>query len=262
MLCLALYLALASLFPKTVAAGEPFKLGERLIYTVEWDPPWYFFFLPKMDAGEIELFLSGETEYEGKKVLKVVFKARSSGILLKLAGVKIEDEFTFFSEPETFCSLHVSKIIREGKRKRQIEMKYLRGSGQLHFRELDESQNPPKLFKDEIKNNIPECVQDPFSAVYYLRTMPLKPDYLHRITVGYDTRCREINAYVEKKENISTPAGKFSAWKIRTAALIGGLFKGGGQFRLWLSADDNKTPVQFDIKLPLGRVLGRLKRLP
>jgi hypothetical protein len=262
MLCLALYLAIAVLFSKTVAASEPFKMGERLIYSVEWDPPWYFFFLPKMDAGEIELILAGEIEYEGKKALKVAFKVRSSGILLKLAGVKIEDEFTFFSEPETFCSMHVSKKIREGKRKRQIEMGYLKESSQLHFRELDESQNPPKLFKDEIKNNIPACVQDPFSAVYYLRTMPLIPDYFHHITVGYDTRFREINAYVEKKETIDTPAGKFSAWKIRTASLIGGLFKGGGQFRLWLSTDDNKTPVQFDVKVPLGRVLGRLKRLP
>ncbi len=258
----ALCLAIASPLQKKVAAGEPFNIGERLLYTVEWDPPWYFFFLPKMDAGEIELSLSGETEYKGKKALQIDFKAHSSGILLKLAGFKIEDEFKFLSEPKTFCSLKVTKKVREGKRKRQIDMEYLRESGQLHFRELDESVNPPILKKDEIKNDIPECVQDPFSAIYYFRTMPLQPDYAHRTTVGYDERFKEISARVEKKENLQIAAGEFPAWRINTVALMGGLFKGGGQFRVWLSADDKKIPLQFETEVPLGRVLGRLKHLP
>ena len=88
---------------------------------------------------------------------------------MKLSGMKIEDEFIFISEPETFCSLSVSQKIREGKRKRQIDVDYLRNTNQLHIREMDESVDPPKLKKDEIKDNIPPCVQDPFSALYFFR---------------------------------------------------------------------------------------------
>ena len=41
---------------------------------------------------------------------------------------------------------------------------------------------------------------------------------------------------------------------------MGGLFKEGGQFKIWFSADEKKVPVQFEVKVKLGRVFGELKR--
>jgi len=40
---------------------------------------------------------------------------------------------------------------------------------------------------------------------------------------------------------------------------MGGLFKEGGQFRLWVSADQRKVPLQFEVKVSLGKVVGKLK---
>jgi hypothetical protein len=258
---LLLALCLAFAFAKNDAsAGEPFSIGERLIYSVEWDPPWYLFFLPRMEAGELELRLSNETEYNN--ALRISFKAHSSGAFLKLAGVKVDDDFTFLSEPATFCSLKVSKKIQEGKRKRQIDIEYFRQTGELHIRELDISTDPPKLRRDETKNSIPECVQDPFSALYCLRMAQLQTGYVHRSIIGHDDKIKEISSRVESREIIKTPAGKFSSWRISTSALMGGLFKDGGQFRIWLSADERKMPIQFEAKVSLGRAIGKLKRLP
>ncbi len=238
----------------------PFTIGERLLFDVEWDPPWYLFFLPAMQAGEIDLQLEGEAQHNGKKALKIVFKARSSGLLSKLAGIKIEDDFVFFSEPETFCSFKFSEKIREGKRKRRIDVEYFRERHQLHIREMDESVDPPKLKKDDIKNNIPSCVHDPLSAVYLLRMSPLQTRNTQIFVIGYDDRVKEVESRVEKKEEVKTPVGKFTAWKIRTTALMGGLFKEGGQFWIWLSADERKFPVQFEVKVKLGKVMGKLKQ--
>ena len=97
--------------PEQVPAlsATPYSLGEQLVYVVKWDPPWYLFFLPSMEAGEIDLQLAGETEYKGQKAWKIIFKAHSSGMLLKMSGVKIDDEFVFITEPETFCTLNVSQ---------------------------------------------------------------------------------------------------------------------------------------------------------
>jgi hypothetical protein len=244
-----------------VAASEPFKIGERLVYTVEWDPPWYLIFLPKMEAGKIELILSKEIEYKGKKAVKLLFHAHSSGSLSKLAGLKVEDEFAFFEEPGTFCSFGASKKVREGKRKRQIDIEYMRESRQLRFLDLDESVDPPKLRKDEIKNDIPECVQDPFSAIYYYR-MKLQPGYVHKAILGHDNKIKEVACRVEKQENVNTPAGKFLAWKVDVVSLMGGLFKDGGQFKIWFSADDRKLPVSFEIKVKLGSAIGKLEKMP
>jgi len=64
---------------------------------------------------------------------------------------------------------------------------------------------------------------------------------------------------VEKQEIIQTPSGKAAVWRINTAALMGGLFKEGGQFKIWLSEDAKKVPIQFEVKVRLGRILGKLK---
>lgn len=239
-------------------AAQPFSIGEKLVYRVKWDPPWYLFFLPEMEAGELTLHLAGETEYKNKKALKIVFKARSSGMLMKLAKMKIEDEFVFLSEPESFCSFNVSQKIREGKRKRQIDVDYLRDTNQLHIQVLDESVDPPQIKKDEIKNDIPSCVQDPFSALYLFRRNELRQQHIQTFTIGNDDKFKEVQARVEKRETLDTAFGRLAAWNVQTTALKGGLFREGGQFRIWLSADERKLPLQFEAKVGIGKVLGKL----
>jgi len=241
--------------------ATPFPIGEQLVYGVRWDPPWYFFFLPTMDAGEVNLKLEGETEYHNKKALKILLLAQSSGALARMAGMKIEDEFVFYTEPKTLCALGVSRKIREGKRKRHIEVEYLRETNQLHILEIDESVTPPKVKKDEIKDNVPSCIQDPLSALYSFRTSQLRVAHLQTFVIGYDDRIKEVSSRVEKQEIIETPVGKFPAWKVTTISLMGGLFKEGGQFRIWFSADEKKIPLQFEIKVRLGKVLGKLEQV-
>ncbi len=238
----------------------PFSTGERLLFDVEWDPPWYLFFLPAMQAGEIDIQFEGDVQHNGKKAFKISFIARSSGLMSRLVGIEIEDIFVFLAEPETFCSLKFSEKIREGKRKRQIDVEYLRDSHQLHIREMDESVDPPELKKDAIKDNIPSCVHDPLSAVYLLRMSPLETNHARAFVIGYDDRIKNVESRVEKQESVRTPAGEFAAWRIHTTALMGGLFKEGGQFRIWLSADQKKIPVQFEARVKLGKVLGKLKQ--
>ncbi len=242
-------------------AAAPFSVGEHLVYRIKWDPPWYLFFLPAMEAGEVDLQLLDDTERKDKKAYKIVMTAHSSGMLAKMSGMKIEDEFIFLTERKTFCTLSASGKIREGKRKRQTSVEYLSESNQLHFREMDESVNPPKLKKDETKSNIPSCVQDPLSALYSFRLSDLRLEHTQQFVLGYNDRIKEIKTRVQKQEMIETPVGKFNAWNITTSALMGGLFKDGGQFRIWLSADQKKIPLQFEVRVSLGKVFGRLKSM-
>jgi len=247
--------------PANTRDSPPFTIGERLVYNVEWNPPWYLFFLPAMDAGEAELNLAGETVHEGRRALKIVFQARSSGTLAKLAGVKVDDHFEFITDPETFCTYEVNKKLREGRRKRDIGVVYDKPRRRLHFREVDVGVNPPKLKRDEYIKDIPECVRDLFSALYNARLRELSLGSSHRSVVGDNDHVKEIEAQVEKREIVETPKGKYEAWRLNTIALLGGLFKNGGEFKIWLSADERKLPVQFEAKVSLGKVSGKLKEL-
>jgi hypothetical protein len=233
--------------------------GESLVYKVEWDPPWYLFFLPKMDAGEVSLEMAPETGYRGGRASRLTMKALSSGSLANMTGMKVEDEFVFHTDPETYCTVSASQTIREGKRKRRIEVQYLRETRQLHILEVDEATVPPTTKKNETRNNIPECVHDPLSALYMFRRLPLAEKYSRTFPLANDDKIRDVRGLVEKRELIETASGKAPAWRITTSALMGGLFKEGGQFKIWFSADEKKVPLQFEVKVRIGRVFGKLK---
>jgi hypothetical protein len=240
-------------------APLPFHVGEKTVYHVEWNPPWYLFLLPPMEAGEAELSIPEEVDYKGRKALRIVFQAKSSGTLVKLAGMKVDDRFEFITDLETLCTLSVSKRIFEGKRRRSIDVEYLPESRQLHMREVDLAVNPAKVKRDAVKDDVPPCVRDLFSALYFVRRLEFYPGASHKSLVGDDDKFKEVLSKVEKSESVETPSGRYNTWRVNTIALVGGLFKEGGQFRMWLTADERKLPVQFEAKVKIGTVIGKLK---
>jgi hypothetical protein len=175
--------------------------------------------------------------------------------------VEIHDELTFLTDPVTFCTLQVSKKVHEGKRKRQIDVEYMPETRQLHIVEYDTSTDPPKLRKDKIKDDIPPCVRDPFSALYFLRKQPIKDGFTMTSVIGNDDAIKDVESRVEKRETLDGTEGKIPAWRIKAIALLGGLFKNGGQFKVWLSADARQVPLQFEVKVSLGRIFGRLSKI-
>jgi hypothetical protein len=260
-----LLLALVPLFllgilePDRACARTPFAGGEKLVYDVEWNPPWFLFFLPPMQAGEAELSLSDEFDYNGGKAAKILFTAHSSGTFARLVGIRIDDRYEFLTNPDTFCTYRAFKQEREGKRKRDIEVVYKPDARSLHIQELDLAFTPPKVKRDEDRTDIPECVQDIFSAVYSIRGKEFFVGANYRSIVGENDKVKEVEARIERSEQVQTPAGSFKAWKVNTVSVLGGLFKGGGQLKVWLTADERKVPVQLEIKVNLGTVSVKLK---
>lgn len=243
----------------TVSGSGLFAIGERLVYDVDWNPPWYLFFLPPMEAGKATLSLAEGTQYQGRRALKIIFTARSSGTLTKMAGITIDDYYEFTTDAETFCTFCVTKREREGKRMRDIDLVYMPDRRQLHLREVDVSTPVHRVLRDTDYDGIPPCVKDLFSALYSVRQTNLEAGSLTRVLVGENQTVKEVEVRVEKQERVSTPMGDYNAWRVNTIAVLGGLFKSGGQFRMWLSADERRMPVKFEAKVSLGKVTGSLQ---
>jgi hypothetical protein len=258
-----LLLSLLEPQPARARAGgdgrAPFASGEKLVFDIDWYPPWFLFFLPPMNAGEAEVSLSDEFDYNGSKAVKILFTARSSGTFAKLAGIKVDDRYEFISNPDTFCTYKAFKQERDGKRTRDIEIVYRPEAHRLHIRELDLAVTPPKIKRDEDRTDIPDCVQDWFSAVYSIRRKEFFAGANYKMKIGDNDTVKEVEARIEKSEQVQTPAGNFKAWKVNTVSILGGLFKGGGQLKVWLSADEKKLPVQIYVKVELGTVSIKLK---
>lgn len=245
---------------KSPAYGYAVPVGEKLSYSIYWDPPWYLFFFPNMHAGDAELSIEEGAEFQGRPALKIRFTMESTGTLSKISGMEIHDEFVFLTDPETLCTFTASKKIHEGKRRRRIEVQYLPETQQLHMLDYDESVEPRILKRDILKNDVPPCVHDPLSGLYDLRRRPLDNDSVVLTLIGHDDLLKEVESRVERLVALDTAAGKSAAWKLRTVSLVEGLFKRGGEFRIWLSADERQVPLQFEVKVKLGRVLGKLEK--
>ena len=242
-----------------VDQGEhSFQPGEKMLYHVDWNPPWYLFFLPPMEAGTAELSISGVLDYQSHQAVKIMFAAHSSGTLAKLSGFMIDDYYETFADPQNFCVYAVTKRERQGKRKRDIEIVYLKESRRLHIKDYDVSVSPPLPMKDKYVDEVPACVQDYFSALYSLRMKTIETGTIVQSIVGEYENYKNLEARVEKREWIGTPTGRYDAWRMNVQALAGGLFRGGGQFKVWITADGRKIPVQFEVKASIGKVTGKL----
>jgi hypothetical protein len=245
--------------PNPMPPAYPFGVGERLVYGIRWNPPLYLFFLPPMEAGQATLGIAGETQYQNRKALKIVFTARSSGILARMVHLTVDDYYEFTTDAETLCTRSVIKREREGKRMRDIDIAYAPDSRKLHLREVDVAGPQPRVLRDKDYEGIPPCVKDLFSALYALRRSRLEVGSKERVLVGDNQIIKEVEIRVLKKERIRTEVGTFDAFQIDTIAVMGGLFKNGGQFRIWLSADERRMPLKFEAKVNLGKVTGILR---
>jgi hypothetical protein len=263
--CLMLLLAAGHASPPqskqngSASTTPAFTVGEELIYTVEWDPPLWLLLLPKMEAGQATLNLAEETQYQNRRAYRIIFKANSSGMLVRLLHLEIDDYYEFVSDADTLCTYSVMKREREGKRKRDIQIAYAADESKLHLREVDVALGV--VLRDRDYTGIPPCVKDLFSALYALRRNRLDNGSKQRILVGDNQTVKEVEVNVEKKERVVTPTGIYNTLRINTVAVMGGLFKNGGQFRIWLTDDSRQMPVKFEIKVNLGKVMGSLKEI-
>jgi hypothetical protein len=153
------------------------------------------------------------------------------------------------------------KRIREGKRKREVTAVYQPSGGSLHIREVDTAATPAVVRRDETVRSIPPCVKDLFSALYSVRRGQFAAGSRHAAVVADNAKVHEVEVRVIGSERVDTPQGSIDAWKLEAVALFGGLFRGGGQFHLWLGKDPRNTPVRFEARVKLGKVTGRLLRV-
>ncbi|HSW40281.1 MAG TPA: DUF3108 domain-containing protein, partial [Acidobacteriota bacterium] len=85
------------------------------------------------------------------------------------------------------------------------------------------------------------------------------PRHTSRLMVGNNDKVNEVSLQVEKEEFITTPLGRLSAWKVGVASLLGELFRESGRLNIWFSNDDKRLPIQFEVRVRLGKVVGELK---
>lgn len=185
---------------------------------------------------------------------KISFRAVATGVAAILYPVQDVIESAY--DPLSFCAQSVEKQTREGRRKRHTEIHYYPSQKRLV---LDEQNldGPHPVAKHEVKP-IPGCVLDLFSALYYVRTLPLRLGEVYNFPVNEGGQTVEVQLTPDIKESLTTPAGTFSCIRAEPTVFNTAVFRRPGKMWIWFSDDNRHLPVMVKARVSWGTITATL----
>jgi hypothetical protein len=185
---------------------------------------------------------------------RIVATADAAGTISLLYHV--QDKLESFFDPATFCSHSSSRHLEEGFRRVEtnITFDYKRNKVVLDHKNVKKNES-----KHE-EHEIPGCVTDMLSAVYYVASLPLAQGKTYDFPINDGGPMQTIVAHVEAREAIKTPAGTFNTIRVQPETASGAL-RDKGKVWIWYSDDAARVPVQMRARLSWGTLTFSLLRI-
>ena len=117
-----------------------------------------------------------------------------------------------------------------------------------------------KKKRKKVKKNafIPQFFQDSFSALFFVRGLPLKKGQVYKFPVITRTKLWELKAEVVGTENIKVKKKTVNAIKLKVETKFPGVLKKKGDINFWYSNDKQRRLLKFNANVKIGNVVGEL----
>lgn len=222
----------------TPQSGFAYPARQTLTFTVDW-----------------RVFTAGTAVFHletANDQVKVTANANTAGAVHMLFPVI--DTFQSGFNAKTGCSTGFSKQISEGRRKIATELTfdYAKGKQYQHERNLVKGTATNK------EANIPACVTEVLSAIFYAQSQPMVVGQTIDFPLADSMRTTSVSMKVEAKEEIKTPSGTFQTFKVEPTA-DEGIVKNRGHIWVWYTDDARHMPVQIQAKLFWGTITFHLQ---
>ncbi len=101
---------------------------------------------------------------------------------------------------------------------------------------------------------------DELSFIYFIRTLPLSANTVHRFNRHFDSARSPTSVAVIRRETVSTPVGDFSTVLVEMRVKDPRRYKGEGVIRINLTDDSVRLPVRIESSMPVvGRAVMTLE---
>lgn len=225
---------------RPVPEGYSFPHGTVLHYDAEWR-------LWKAGTATMRIDTAGSEE-------RVTGTADATGVVAML--YRVQDRFESYFDRRSFCSLSLTKRSEEGLRQRNTIIRF----DQVRRKAVLDERNPRNGQSKHTELNIPGCVTDVLSGMYYLGSLSLEPGRASMFPLNDGGQTVNVRAEAEAREDIKTDAGTFRTVRLQISADAGKL-KDSGKVWIWYSDDSNHTVVQVRTRLFWGTLNFRLARI-
>lgn len=224
-----------------VRGEEPVALlrpGEALTYHVGWALLGH--------AGEMKISAEAQTADDKTPRLRVVTTSATRGFVRMLYSFD-GDVWTSF-DPSDGRLLDASATTRAKKKHTQVSISFDYAKREAHY--IDHLQ-PRRSTTLPIPPGQP---MDMITALIQTRVWTLAPGQSRDALVLFDDEFYPLQITAEREETISTPKGKRRAMLL-IPRMIGhpkGMFRRGGEVRVWVSLEEDRLPLRFEVKLKVG----------
>ena len=219
-------------------ASFDYPQHETLTYSVDW-----------------RVFTTGTAVFHLDQVvnlLKISATADTIGAVNMLFPVI--DRFQSSFDLKTGCSTGFDKQTQEGRRKVASDLSF----DYAHGKQTRNDRNLVKGTATHSVANIPACVTDLLSGMFYTQSQTLTPGQTVEFPLADAMRTVSVGMKVEDREEIKTPAGTFQTIKVQATAEEG-VVKNRGRIWIWYTDDPRHLPVQMEARLFWGTIIFHLQ---
>lgn len=217
--------------------------GESYTYRVSWGP--------FIGAGEISLAADTETK-DGLERLRITTRTRSRGVIRALFPFDGSGDSFFDPRDGRLLEANATTQARSDKTDASILFDY-RTAKAVYTDHLKPKRNTTLA--------VPEGqFSDFFTTLIQARQWNLSLGQSREVYVLFDDDFYHLKITAERFEKISTASGRRSALLLmpRMVGKPKGMFRKGGEVRVWIADDATHLPLRFEVKLQVGTVVALL----
>ncbi|MBC7692791.1 MAG: DUF3108 domain-containing protein [Methylotenera sp.] len=239
----------ATVYPSRRPPKETMYLGETLTFDIN-----YF----GVAAGEVTLKVMPYVFINDRKVYHIQGNAVSSKVFSLF--YRLNDSLETFIDYDGLFSHRFHILLDETKQQRDsLELYDSEKLQAFYWNRWDRKDKPHVEIKDFFP--MPQFPQDSLSALYYLRTLPLKDGETYVFPVASEGKSWDAVVKVVRHEMMETPLGKVRTIVLKPEAKYQGILQKKGDSFVWLTDDDRRYPVHLEAKVRIGTVVADLKKI-
>ncbi|RRA48633.1 DUF3108 domain-containing protein [Acidipila sp. EB88] len=222
------------------SAGWSFPQRQTLTYAVDWRV---------FPAGTATVHLETDGPLE-----RISVTGDSQGAINLL--FRVSDRFQSSFDRTTGCSQSFTRQLMEGRRQIDSEQHI---DPAHHVTTYDERNLVSRVHLQQTAD-LPPCVTDMLSGIYYTGSQSLDPGSTVHLPVVAGNHFTLTTLHTEARETVRTPTTTYHTVRVQVTADTGAI-RNRGKLWIWYSDDQRHIPVQMRARLFWGTITFRLTSL-
>lgn len=168
----------------------------------------------------------------------------------------LDDSIETFIDHSTLLPIKYSLLQREKKQKvDDLQLFDFKKLKTFHWYKRIKEGNDKE---EKIESYIPRYTQDSFSALQFVRGLPLIKGDHYEFPVSTRGKAWLLTADVLGEEIININSKDIKAIKVKAETHFPGVLQKSGDILFWYAADENRRLLKFQAKVKIGSILGEM----